>query len=513
MRSIFLIALIFFFNGSFAQQQNSEKREVAKPAEINFDPSAFDAYVQQAVEEWDAPGLAIVVIREDSIVFEKGYGLREVGKNEPVDPETLFAIASTTKAFTAAALGMLVDEGKLKWDDPVVKHYPEFKLRDQQLSNQITIRDLLTHRAGLPNTDFLWYDPQTSTAEILQRLEHVEAAYPQRSGFIYQNIMYAVAGEIIALVSGTSWEEFIRKRILEPLKMERSSTSRAGVAMDENVASPHDYVGETLQPVQGSFADAIGPAGSMWSSVAEMSRWMRFLLRGCETETGENLIEKTTCEELFKPQVVLSRNSYPTSKIIKPNWETYGLGWFQQDYEGRKVDFHTGSLSGMVALAGMIRDEKLGVVILSNRDHVEIRHALMYRVFDLFDGNLPRDWSRELKELYDELLVEQKKSGAKNDLKINVERASNTQPSLPLENYEGIYKDELYGTVEVLKTGKKLRLKYGGLSGELEHWHYNTFRLSNERPESNYRPLVNFDLTASGKPKGVSIGGNTFEKE
>lgn len=514
MRTIFFLAFTFIFSGIFAQQQLSDDPETAKTAGDSFDPSAFDKYVQQAVKDWDAPGLAIVVVKDDEVIFEKGYGLREVGKTDPVDPETLFAIASTTKAFTAAAIGMLVDEGKIKWDDPVVKHLPEFKLRDSQLSSLITIRDLLTHRAGLPNTDFLWNDPETSTAEILQRLEFVEAAYPQRSGFIYQNIMYAVAGEVIEAVSGKSWEEFIRTRIFEPLKMERSSTSRAGLAGADNVASPHDYVGEELQPVQGSFADAIGPAGSMWSSVAEMSRWMRFLLNGCETETGESLLEEKTCEELFRPQVVLSQPSYPTSKLVEPNWETYGLGWFQQDYEGRKVDFHTGSLSGMVAIAGMIRDENLGVYILSNRDHVEVRHALMYRVFDLFDEDPPRDWSSELKILYDDLGAEQKKSGAKNDLKINMERASNTKPSLPLENYTGTYKNELYGTVEITKNGKVLQLKYGGLTGNLEHWHYNTFRLTNDKPESSYRPLVNFDLTASGKVEGVSLGGaRKFEKE
>lgn len=514
MRTIFLFAFTFTFSTIFAWQQPTDKNEAPKSAETPFDPVAFDAYVQQAVQDWDAPGLAIVVVKDDKVVFEKGYGLREVGKSEPVDPETLFAIASTTKAFTAAAIGMLVDEGKLKWDDPVVKHLPEFKLRDRQLSDQITIRDLLTHRAGLPNTDFLWNDKETSTADIMQRLEYVDAAYPPRSGFIYQNIMYAVAGEVIKSVSGKSWEDFIRNRILEPLEMDRSSTTRAGVALSENVASPHDYVGEKLKPVAGSFADAIGPAGSMWSSVAEMSRWLRFLLNGCETENGEELLEKTTCEELFKPQVVLSGNSYPTSELIKPHWETYGLGWFQQDYEGRKVDFHTGSLSGMVAIAGMIRDENLGIFILANRDHVEVRHALMYYVFDLYDQDTPRDWSSELKVLYDGLAAEQKKSGAKNDLKIKKERAANTKPGLPLENYTGKYKDELYGTVEVTIKEKFLRLKYGNLSGNLEHWHYNTFQLINDKAESSYKPLVDFNLNASGEPEEIVLSGNRrFKKE
>lgn len=516
MRSLLLLLLLNFnIFVTFSQEQvSTAQKDLSRALVDSFDATEFDAYVKNAVKEWDAPGLAIVVIKDDAVVFEKGYGLREVGKEEPVDTQTLFAIASTTKAFTAAAIGMLVDEGKLSWDDPVVKHYPEFKVRDQQLSRQITIRDLLTHRAGLPNTDFLWQDPETTTEEMLLRLEHIDAAYPHRSGFIYQNVMYAVAGEVIKKVSGISWEEFIRTRIFKPLQMHQSSPTRAGVAKSANVARPHDYVEGKLQPLPGSYADAIGPAGSMWSNVSEMSRWMRFLLNNCETEGGDALLQKKTCEELFKPQVVLADPAYPTSEIVKPNWETYGLGWFQQDYEGRKVDFHTGSLSGMVAIAGLIRDENLAVYILSNRDHVEVRHALMYRVFDLFDKDQARDWSSELKVLYDGREEKQKEASSKRELDINASRAANTKPSLPAEQFAGIYKHPLYGTVEITTKGKNLRLKYGGLTGDLEHWHYNTFRLENDRPESSYKPLLNFELSTSGKPQAVNMGGDReFKKQ
>lgn len=479
----------------------------------SFDPNEFNSYVEQAIEEWDVPGLAVVVVKGDSIVFEKGYGVRELGKQEPVTSATLFAAASTTKAFTAAAVGILVDEGKLQWDDPVVEHLPSFKLRDPYLTRLITVRDLLTHRAGLPNTDFLWIDPATSTEEIVQRLEHVETVYPLRSGFIYQNIMYAVAGELIEKVSGSSWEDFLRTRILEPLSMERTFPTRAGSRGAGNIARPHDYAGEELIAIEDSHADAIGPAGSMWSNVADMSRWLRFLLRGCETETGEDLLEKSTCEELFKPQVVLPSPMYPTAQITEPNWNTYGLGWFQHDYEGRKIDFHTGSLSGMVAIAGLIRDEKLGVYVLGNRDHAEVRHALLYRVFDLFDNDPPRDWSSEIKELYDGIREKQQKARLKADSVQVAGKQPNTNPDFSVEAYTGTYEHPLYGKVEIIGSGDELRFAYGVNRGKLVHWHHNTFRLESDKPENDSRPLVTFTADASGKPRKVVFGNWEFEKE
>lgn len=503
----FSLSLLFLCTvlGSFSQEQTSS-------GTTNFNPTQFDSYVEQAVKEWDVPGLAIAVIKGDSVLFVKGYGVREMGKQEPVDIETLFAIASTTKAFTAAAIGILVDEGKLKWDDPVVKHLPEFKLKDPDLTRQITVRDLLTHRAGLPNTDFLWTNSDAPTAEIIRRLENVEAAYPLRSGFVYQNVMYALAGQVIGAVSGSSWGEFVRERILNPLQMERTASTRATLNSSNNITVPHDYAGGKLVVVQDSQADAIGPAGSMWSNVSEMSRWMQFLLRGCETESGEKLLKQSTCEELFRPQALLSGPSYPTAELTDANWHTYGLGWFQQDYEGRKVDFHTGSLSGTVALAGMIRDENIGIYVLANRDHAELRHALMYRVFDLFDNDPPRDWSTEIKHLYDARDEKQKAAFGKTESEITAGRATKTKPSLPLTSYAGTYEHPLYGTVEITHSVNELRFQYGGTKGNLEHWHYDTFRLKNEKPENESRPLVNFDLNSSGKVQRVRIYGREFSR-
>lgn len=477
----------------------------------SFDPAEFDSYVEQAVKDWEVPGMAVVVIKGDSVMFMKAYGVREIGKNEPVDKNTLFSIASTSKAFAAAAIGMLVDEGKLSWNDPVVKHLPDFRLKNAELSRHISIRDLLTHRAGLPNTDFLWFDPEDSTADIMKKLQFIETAYPIRDGFTYQNIMYMVTGEVVRAVSGLSWEEFLKTRILVPLNMSRTMAFRAEAEKLSNLARPHEPAGKNLVATEGSYADAIGPAGSMWSSVADMSLWIKFLLNDCQTAGGKSLLEKGTCNELFKPQTVISTAYYPTAELTKPNFSTYGLGWFQQDYEGQKIDFHTGSLSGMVALAAMKRDEKIGYYFLANK-RTELRHALMYRVFDLFDEDPARDWSADIRALYEERDLKQKASLKLEDSIKTATRKMKTKHSLPLEDYSGNYEDELYGKIRVWQTGKDMRFKYARTKGKLNHWHYDTFEVIDDRTHVDSRPLVNFDLDSSGKVFRLRIYGREFKR-
>lgn len=504
MKFNFLI-LSFTWIGMFSQGVKNTN------SSTTFDAAEFDSYIQQAINDWAVPGMAVAVIKGDSTVFIEGYGFREKGKSETVDENTLFAIASTSKAFAAVAIGMLVDEGKLEWDDPVVEHLPNFRLREPELTRQITIRDLLTHRAGLPNTDFFWFDPAASTKDIMEKLQFVDADYPLRGGFTYQNIMYMVSGEVIEAVSGQPWNDFVQTRILQPLKMTRTRTSRKEAESLDNVAKPHEPAGENLIVTEGSYADAIGPAGSMWSSVADMSLWIKFLLNNCQTTNGKALLKSGTCEEIFKPQAVIQTNFYPTAELTKPNWNTYGLGWFQQDYEGKKVDFHTGSLSGMVAQAGMIREEKIGYFFLANK-RTELRHALMYRVFDLFDEDPAADWSTKIRGLYEERESNQRAGQKKADSVRTASRILKSKPSLSLERYSGTYEDEMYGRVIVKQDGGDLRIQYGGTKGRLEHWHYDTFELVNDKPQNESRPLVDFDLDASGKVQRLQIYGREFQK-
>lgn len=473
----------------------------------------FDAYVREAVEAWEVPGLAVAVVKDGELVFARGYGVRELGRPEPVGAHTLFAIGSTTKAMTAAALGILVDEGALGWDDPVTRHLPWFELCDPYVTREVTVRDLLTHRAGLGNADFLWYGQDATTEEILHRVRYVEPAYSLRSDFVYQNIMYVAAGAVIEAVSGKPWAEFVRERIFEPIGMDGTVPTLSAAASRADVASPHDRIHGAPAVIDNASVDPVAPAGSVWSSVHDMSKWLRFLLAGGVTEGGERLLAEATVEEFFTPQALIDRGDfYPTARLTHPHWTSYGLGWFQADYDGRATAFHTGSIDGMVAIAGLIRDEGLGVYVLANLDHAEVRHALMYRVFDLYGISEPRDWSAELAELYAELRAR----GEEARRKAEETRVPETSPSRPLEAYAGVYEDRLYGRVEVELVdeaeGSGLRAVYGpGLQGDMTHWHFDTFRAEWDAAWRG-TALVTFRLDARGEVAELQLGGATLAR-
>jgi CubicO group peptidase (beta-lactamase class C family) len=480
----------------------------ASPAAQPAPLAGFDDLVARAMKDWRVPGLAMAVAKDGKIVIERGYGVRQVGQPDAVDTHTLFAIGSTTKAMTAALVGMLVDDKRLAWDDPVVKHLPWFQLKDPAVTRELTVRDLLTHRGGLGNADYLWYGQGNSTEEILKRVRLIEPAYSVRSSFIYQNIMYAAAGAVIEAAGRKPWAEAIRLRIFEPLGMRDSIATAATLKAHANVAAPHDIVGGQVRVIENMSVDPVASAGAVWSSASDMAKWMQFLLDGGRAGASgrQQLISDATFAELFKPQTIAPFEMYPTTSVVKPHWMTYALGWFQQDYRGRAVDFHTGSIDGMTAIHGLMRDDRLGVYVLANLDHAELRHALMYTVFDRYMGAPERDWSGEFLKLYTGIRRQADEAREKED----ATRVHGTTPSLPLAQYAGTYSDPLRGDVEVTLIDGGLRLRYGsGFVGPLEHWHYNTFR-AKWTAEWRAPTLVTFALSEEGKPADVDLMGGRF---
>ena len=471
--------------------------------------AGFDDYISKGVDAWRLPGTTVAVVKDGKVVFAKGYGVRELGKGDRVDDHTLFAVGSTTKAMTASLIGMLVDEQKLAWDDPVTKHLPGFQVKDPAVTRELTIRDLLTHRGGLGNTDFLWYGQENSTEQILDRVRLIDPAYSLRSRFVYQNVMYAAAGRVIEQVTGQSWKDVIRARIFEPLGMRDTVATLAQIPPGANVATPHSIVDGKVKVIQNASVDAVAAAGAVWSSASDMAKWMQFLLDGgcVGGADGKRLLSERTVAELFHPQTMVPDSMYPTTRLVKPHWMTYALGWFQQDYRGRAVDFHTGSIDGMVAILGLIRDERLGVLVLGNLDHAELRHALMYTVFDRYAGRSDRDWSAALLEVY----REDGKRSEQVVARAEAQRVSGTTPSAPLDTYAGTYKDPARGQVEVTSENGTLRLRYGpGFVATLEHWHFDTFRA---RWTADWRgsTLVTFRLdAATGRPVALEIMGGRF---
>lgn len=298
----------------------------------------FEAYVEKARLAWQVPGMAVAVVKDGKVISMRGYGQRALGADDKVDTQTLFACASTTKAMTAVCMGILVDEGKVKWDDGVSQYLPEFQLFDPYVTRELKIRDLFTHNSGVGNTDFFWGAMTISANDILRKMKEVEPSYSLRASFIYQNIFYLAAGKVIERVSGQKWEDFIQARVFSPLKMTRTYAILKA-APTSNIAKPHYLVNETIKVITPTNVDEIGPAGSVNASIEDMSKWMICMLDSSKYE-GARLLKVATWNELFKPQVIVPANQfYPTMVLTKPNWTTYGLGWFQHDYKGKKSIF------------------------------------------------------------------------------------------------------------------------------------------------------------------------------
>ncbi|GAB3885382.1 serine hydrolase [Spirosoma agri] len=465
------------------------------------------------MRDWKVPGLTVTVVKDGRVVFKKGYGVREVGTapSEPVNTQTLFAMASTTKAMTAACLGMLVDEGKLNWDDPVTEYLPDFQLYDPAVTRELRVRDLLIHNTGVGNTDFLWAGMQIPSDEILHRLRLIKPVYSFRSSFIYQNIMYLAAGKVIASVSGMPWETFIRKRIFEPLNMRRTQALFREVT-DANRAKPHLELNDTVRLVNSrleeGLVDAIGPAGSVWTCSDDVANWMQCMLDSGRF-AGKTLLKPATWAELFKPQTFVTDSQfYPTQQLTKPVWKTYGLGWFQQDYRGHRINFHTGSLTGMTAIHGQLPDQKLAVYVQANLDHAELRHAIMLRAFDEFGLGSPRDWSAEFLKLYGGIKQKEQLAGRRADSM----RVLHTKPSLPLTAYVGTYTSPLYGQTEVTIRQTTLYVSFNKvMTGKLDHWHFDTFRLTYDQFWNGTDP-VSFTVDTQGKVDKLLWNGAELEK-
>jgi CubicO group peptidase (beta-lactamase class C family) len=431
----------------------------------------FEAYVQKSQKEWEVPGLAVAIVKDGKVLHSKGYGVQELGTSKMVDSKTLFVCASTTKAMTAACMGMLVDEGKVKWDDRVVEHLPEFQLYDPFVTREIKIRDLFVHNTGLGNADFLWGIMDIPTDSILYKMRNVRPTYSLRGGFIYQNIFYVAAGKIIEKVSGKPWGTFISERIFQPLGMSRTVPFQR-LATDPNRTKPHYKIEGAISVIEHTNADEIGPAGSVWSCADDIAKWMAAMIDSSKY-TGGRLLSTRTWSEMFRPQVLASRTFYPTNQLTKPNWTTYGLGWYQLDYKGHKVNLHTGSLAGAIAIHAQLPDERFGIYVFGNLDHAEVRHALVYKAFDHFSLGGTRDWSADFKNLYGKISADEEKK----EKEFEAKRVMNTRPTLTIDAYTGEYKDPLFGTLVVTRDGDNLVAVANNFArGTFSHWHYDTFR-------------------------------------
>jgi len=464
----------------------------------------FDAYVTAALRTWKVPGLALAIVRNDSVIYAKGYGVRELGKSSPVTARTLFAIGSASKAFTAASIAMLVDEGKLRWDDAATRYLPNLQLYDPYATRELSIRDLLSHRSGLARGDLVWYGTEFDRDEILRRVRFLQPSWSFRAQFGYQNIMYLAAGQIVGRAAGTTWDDCVKRRLFAPLGMESSVTSIRPLSSMADVATPHAEIEDTVRVVPWRNIDNIAPAGSINSNVLDMAQWVRLQL-GKGKFGGTQLIGSAQIEEMHTPHTIIRRE--PIWKVLFPeaNFFEYGLGWFLQDYRGKKVVHHGGNIDGMSALVTMIPSDNFGMVILTNMNGSVLPSVLMYRTFDLHLKAPARDWSSEMRTSFEALQAQERET----EKKLETERVSGTKPSLPLRDYAGTYVDSMYGETNVSEQAGKLFITRGpAFEGALEHWHFDTFRAKWRHPLLG-KTFVNFRLGPTGKADelAVDLGG------
>ena len=472
----------------------SGSAETAEPTPLQ----GLDAYVTEAMANWSTPGLAVAVVKDDRVVLAKGYGVRQLGQDTPVDAETVFAVASITKGFTSAALAMLVGQERLRWDDRVIDHLANFRLHDSYVTRDIRIRDLLTHRSGLSRGSLLWYYSGFDRAEIMRRLRYLEPVAPFRSRFGYQNLMFLAAGEVIAAVSGQSWDSFVTEKIFAPLGMRDSSTTVRD--LHGNVAMPHARIDGQVTPIDWLNIDNIGPAGSINANVRDMAQWIRFQLADGYWY-GQQLIRSKDIAEMRTAQTVIRVSPRYRNAVPQTHLRAYGLGWYLADYRDEKLVYHSGRIDGMSSFMALLPNRGLGIVVLTNQGRSSLPNAISYRVVDAYLGAPARNWSGDF-------LSRARHSRAhrrdKRDALL-AERPTDTRPSLPLDRFAGTYESALYGGVDVrLRDGALILRRNNASIADLTHWDVNTYLARFRNPALRDR-LITFRLDKLGQVNNLDF--------
>jgi CubicO group peptidase (beta-lactamase class C family) len=470
--------------------------------------SLVDATVERARKEFNVPGISVAVVKDGKVVLAKGYGVRRLGADGPMSEKTLVGIASNTKAFSSAALAMLVDEGKLSWDDRVIDRLPEFAMSDPYVTREMRIRDLPCHRSGLSlgAGDLMFFPPSDlSESDILYRLRFVPLTGGFRAGYAYDNILYNVMGAVVAKVSGKPWAEFIRDRFFVPLGMKSSLTSITQVRPGDDVVSAHAPDDGVLKPIAHQPLDNLAPAGSIVSSALDLTRWVMTLLNKGVTPEGKRLLSEAQIRTLWTPLILLPpRDPPPHLAELKSNFVGYAMGEGISEYRGQLQVSHTGGLSGMVTSVTMLPEHNLGVIVLTNQQEGGAFQAVQYTILDHYLGAPGKDWVAAFRKRR----TEQEQNAGKTINEAGAKRNAASRPSLPLPSYAGRYRDPWYGDVLLTEAGGKLAMRFSHtpmLTGTLEHWQYDTFIVRWKDRTLDADAYVTFRLDPQAKVESVRM--------
>jgi CubicO group peptidase (beta-lactamase class C family) len=478
-------------------------------------PAGFDARVEAVMHEQGVPGVAVAIVEDGETTLARGYGLKSLEHPQPVGPDSLFQIGSTSKAFTAAALAILVDEGRIRWEDPVIDHLAGFRMYDPWVTREMTIRDLLVHRSGLGRGQGdLLYVPATtiSRAETVRRLRFLKPATSFRSTFAYDNILYIVAGQLIEAVTGVTWEVFVRDRLLRPAGMLTSVTNDADRLAAADRAYPHGRMGEILgvgtQQALNEKAVALGtnsaPAGAIAAGANDLARWLAVQLAGGEVpDSGRRLFTAASGQEMWQPVVPIPITPLPGSLAdATPRFRASALGWIVPDYRGHRILQHGGGTQGFRAIVVLIPEKKIGFAIANNSDDNAFVPGLTYELLDHYLGLPKHDWPRAYEEFF-----AARSSAAVESIRAAAAAKPQSSPSLPLAGYAGNYADPWYGPISIDEKGGTLSIEFlqtPGMTGPLEHWAYDTFIV--RWPDRMIEPAyVTFALDAGGRPERISM--------
>ncbi len=487
--------------------------DAAERDNFEFDAELFDAEMRRGIDLWSVPGTAVTVVTPDDILFSKSYGTTSINGETPVTSQTLVAAASTSKAMAAVAAMLLVDRGLLSLDDKVSDYLPRLQLSVPYATVELTVRDMLAQTVGIGSNEMdlslYFHDDDV----IYKKLANIEFANSFRSQFTYSNTLYYFLGKVITEAAGEDWKTFIHNELWSPIGMDSTYVSKSHAPQDTVALTPHYWNGHEV--LENSIFKPLhnlptNTSGSFWTTLNDMQLWLQFLLNKGRTASGEQLLKPEILSMVFEPQMLIRESLYPVSNFVDSNWHSYGFGWFQQDIDGYKVDYHTGSVYGLTAMLGIDQARGIGYAIYSNRDHAEMRHAMLWHLMDAGDGTVNRDWNNDTRELF----REREKSTIAHSKKVHEARVSGTEPSLRLEDYAGVFQSEDGSFILTVETNGEGELKVtdGLLELYFEHWHNDAFATDDIEYLEPIVWIIDFMLDDLNNVKAIDIGHQILHK-
>lgn len=481
---------------------------------LNKSLKGFDKYVEQIMLDWNSPGIAVGIIIKDKLEYAKGFGYRDLENMLPVTPKTLFPIASNTKIFTAVTMGMLVKQGKLAWDEPISTYVPQIKFYNQELYNKVTLRDMLAHRTGISRHDFIWYKSDFSRKELFDRLIYLEPPQPMRQSFLYNNLMYAAVGYSLELITGQTWEDFTREKILTPLTMYSTLFTIEEMETKDNFVVPYYEDRETDKLVKRPFnrdQPGIGPAGAIISSIEDMSKWLITLMHQGEYQ-GKNVIAPDILKETLQPSIVFPNTALENKGYDEILNSVYGMGRGLAAYKGHYFTHHGGATGGIYSQVSLMPYDSIGVLVFVNGAHNSpLVDIISYNIYDRLLGLEQTDFNgRSLKDR-----IQGKEAGKEARKKVGSDKVANTTPSHPLTEYSSKYEDPAYGVLNITLDGEQLQFDFHNIKLPLEHYHYDRFDTPDDQIYGKY--TVNFSTNPQGDISKATISMDqsevTFKKK